>query len=252
MAEEIPALALKIVQEVYNIKDRFMRTAVLGYKLREMEAEIIVELLAEIYSGAEKKSPGYQEVFLSLTDIDHLRKVVGEEKIRKVYEFSEQKGYHHIKNILHSPQAFRDASREGGVNELPEMEYITLGERKWLARGGKAYYLERLLHDQNPQVIENLLNNPRITEREVIKIASKRPTSAEVLRTVYRNQKWIKRYRVKKALIFNPYTPVEISLRLINFLLVQDLKLLVEEGTVDPRVKKEAERLLKQKGEEKI
>ncbi len=79
-------------------------------------------------------------------------------------------------------------------------------------------WLEKLLHDQDPGVIRNLLSNPRVTETEVLKLSSRTPVSPRVLEEVARSPRWISRYRVKKALVLNPYTPLGISLPLLGFL----------------------------------
>ena len=52
--------------------------------------------------------------------------------------------------------------------------------------------------------------------------------------------KWIARYRVKRALVLNPGTPVEISLRLLPFLNAQDLKLVADSGNLPDTLTKAA------------
>src|SRR6185369_13973739 len=84
--------------------------------------------------------------------------------------------------------------------------------------------IERLLRDPDPAVVENLLNNPVMTEREVLRVASRRPVHPEVLLRVFANRKWAMRYRVRKALVYNPYTPTQVALSLVTFLQTTDLR----------------------------
>jgi len=107
--------------------------------------------------------------------------------------------------------------------------------------------INRLLHDQNPAVIHILLQNPILTVKEIIKIASKRPTSPQVLWQVYRNVKWINHYSVKKSLINNPYCPTQISLSLIHFMLEQDLEDIAENQVLHPKIQESAWELLQER-----
>ncbi len=89
---------------------------------------------------------------------------------------------------------------------------ITLGERRSYARLHDRNLLAKLALDQDPGVIERLLQNPHTTEADVVRIASRRPALAPILATVFRNPRWILRTAVAQALCENPYTPVRIAL----------------------------------------
>jgi hypothetical protein len=82
--------------------------------------------------------------------------------------------------------------------------------------------MNRFLREQDPAVIRSLLRNLRLIESDVLRIASLQPTSLRVLEEVFTNLKWIARYRVKKALVYNPYCPPAIALHLLKFLFVGD------------------------------
>ena len=57
-----------------------------------------------------------------------------------------------------------------------------------------------------------------------VKIAAARPTRADVLGLVASHRKWASRYRVRKALACNPYTPASVARRLLPTLMRQDLR----------------------------
>jgi hypothetical protein len=109
---------------------------------------------------------------------------------------------------------------------------VPLGNRRAAARGRDRNTLDRLLHDRDHRVIALLLDNPRLVERDVVKIAATRPTRPEVLQVIARHGRWSSRYPVKKALVGNPYTPMPIARRLLPTLLAQDLRALVELGAL--------------------
>jgi hypothetical protein len=75
--------------------------------------------------------------------------------------------------------------------------------------------LERLLQDPHPMVIELLLQNPKLTESDVVRLVTSRRTRATVLHAVVRADRWLLQTRVRSALIMNPTTPVPLSVPLL-------------------------------------
>jgi hypothetical protein len=132
---------------------------------------------------------------------------------------------------------------------IPGRPEITLGERKSLARAtpGKLprEVFERLLRDDDPSVVEILLANPRLTETDVVRIAARRPTTAELQRAVYRCERFVQRYPVKRALAFNPYTPSDVAARLVPMLTRRDARALAADPQVAETVRKLAQSLLR-------
>ena len=116
--------------------------------------------------------------------------------------------------------------------------------RRSAARSKDRLLLDRLLHDRNPAVIQNLLDNRRLVERDVVRIAAMRPTNPDVLSALARHARWSANYRVRKALACNPYTPRPLAIRLLPSLLVQDLRLALQSVDLDPAVEEEVRRLL--------
>ena len=92
--------------------------------------------------------------------------------------------------------------------------------------------LIRLVRDDDPAVVRILLRNPRITEADVVRVAARRPTSAEIQRAIYRSERFVQRYAVKRALAFNPYTPSNLAARLVPMLTRNDARALA----ADPQV----------------
>lgn len=124
---------------------------------------------------------------------------------------------------------------------LPDRPAITLGERKSLARGPtKRETLDRMLRDPDPRVIEILLGNPRILEADVVRLAARRPTHPEAQRAIFRSERFIERYPVKRALAFNPYTPSDLAGRLVPLLTRMDVKALAEDPAVSRTVREAA------------
>lgn len=92
---------------------------------------------------------------------------------------------------------------------------LSLGERKFLARRPSRLAFDKLLRDPHPHVIQQLLENPRATEDDVVRLAARRPAVVEVLGVITKSR-WLGRPRVRTALIYNPGTPSAISVPLLG------------------------------------
>ena len=76
--------------------------------------------------------------------------------------------------------------------------------------------LERLLVDPHIDVVDLLLKNPRLTEDDVLRIATARRASAAMLELILHNRRWACRARVRRALLHNPNLPEADALRLVG------------------------------------
>jgi hypothetical protein len=106
---------------------------------------------------------------------------------------------------------------------VPTGRPLTLGERKSLARGHRRELLLQLLRDPHPDVIAVLVDNPHLTEADVLKIASRRPVLAGALLAIFHSDRWRARAHVRRALVLNPCTPLPLAARLMATLPDRDL-----------------------------
>ncbi len=100
---------------------------------------------------------------------------------------------------------------------------MSAGVRTSSARQRDRLVLDRLLHDRDPRVIAALLDNPRVTERDVVRVAAMRPSRGDILSLIAAHPRWSQQYRVRKAIAFNPDTPSPLARQLVHTLLRQDL-----------------------------
>jgi hypothetical protein len=101
---------------------------------------------------------------------------------------------------------------------------LTLGERKSLARTRDRNVLVKVLRDPHPDVIRILLDNPTLTENDLIRLCARRPIASDVLRVVSQHPRWIVRDAVRRTLVLNPSCPEEIALSLVPHLRAQDAR----------------------------
>jgi len=248
---KIEELAIKIVEDLLCLKDIEMRTLVLVERLNKYQAEEIAEILHILCQKAIEGDERFNEALLSFVNFKIVIKELGNAKMGQIYMIAREKGYQPVVRLLCRPSFLKGLKKLDSEQASKSLsDYITLGERRFLAKSSDKYLLSRLLSDPNPLVIKNLLKNPRITEQEVIKVASQRPNSPEVLEEISLSKKWIVRYSVKIALARNPYTQPAIAIKLLHFLMYQDLKEISQDFLLHPQVREAAESMLERRAEE--
>lgn len=145
-----------------------------------------------------------------------------------------------VVRLLRRPAPARsfDPRKEHGVDH--QMRSQTVGMRRQMARSPDPVVLMRLQTDPDPGVIRNLLEHPRLTEPEVVRMAARRPGRPEVLSEIFRSRKWASRQMVRKALANNPYTPTEIALKLIPLLPLPSVRELASDRQIHDEVRRSA------------
>jgi len=128
-----------------------------------------------------------------------------------------------VMRVLRSSSPMEQAD-EAALRLPKEIEDISLGRRRSLAKGSDKDLLEHLAHDCDPTVIANLLLNPRVTEKHVVRIAARRPSAASSLFAVHECLRWSRNPRVRVALARNPYTPVDVAIQSLGTIPLADLR----------------------------
>jgi len=117
-------------------------------------------------------------------------------------------------------------------------------------RGGKE---ERsiLIRDGTKLVALAVLESPKVTDGEVEGFALQKNVLEAVLRQIPLKRRFAKNYNIMRNLVYNPRTPLDLSLGLMKGLLVHDLKNLSGNKEVSETIRKLALRMYKQKMEKK-
>jgi hypothetical protein len=123
---------------------------------------------------------------------------------------------------------------------------LTLGERRAIALRPSRRTIELAMRDPHPLVATRLLGNPKLTEADVLRIASRRPAEAAVLREIGLSAKWRVRQRVAAALVQNPCAPPSIALSLLPDLEAQLVAAVAEDGNLAEAIRGAARALLEE------
>lgn len=223
-----------------------MREAVLVELLGTMPPAEAVHALAELQEGATRtRMPAY---LVSVGAIAGALERVPYAVRRDLYEAAKSANLDDVARLFFSAPPTREPPPPGPEQYVPGAgRTLTLGERKALARGGRRDLLAAFLRDPDASVIANLLENPRLTERDVVAVASRRPVRGDVLRALVAS-KWVTRYHVKRALVLNPYTPGDLAVRLVGTLFANDLRLVAADAQLAEPVRAQARGLLRVEG----
>lgn len=109
---------------------------------------------------------------------------------------------------------------------------LTLGERKSLARTRRRDLILLVVRDPHPDVIAILLGNPHVTESDVITVAARRPAVPDTLVKIAEHPRWSARHAIKRALVWNPSTPLDVAIRLATTLRPSELREIAAEETL--------------------
>jgi len=146
---------------------------------------------------------------------------------------------------LLQPLRFPDADAE--EFEVPKYRtdrILTLGERKTLATTPSRRAIEKAMMDPHPQVAKKLLDNPRLTETDVVRICARRMMAPSVLCEVALHVRWRERPSVHQALVNNRSLPASFAVSFLPFLDVRTLREITLDRPLDPDPREAAGALL--------
>ncbi len=130
---------------------------------------------------------------------------------------------------------------------LQRISKLDVKGRIQLAMKGSKEERALLVRDGTKIVALAVLDSPKISDSEVEKFASQKNVLEAVLRAIPLRRRYMKQYAVVRNLVFNPRTPIDVSLTLMKNILVADLKNLSGNKEVSETVRKSALRMFKQK-----
>jgi len=143
-------------------------------------------------------------------------------------------------------KSFLGAGHEKG-SALQKIAKLDIKGRIQLAMKGTKEERSLLIRDGTKIVALAVLESPKLTDGEVEKFASQKNVLESVLRAIPMKRRFVKLYPVVRNLVFNPRTPIDVSLGLIKHLLTQDLRHLAGNKEVSDTVRKLALKMFKQK-----
>lgn len=231
---------MTIARKLAALPAAAMRKATLRETLAALPDAEAARLCAELVRRGPTGAP-FDVALLALTTLLDGNEL-GYEQHGALYAAARELGDQQLARLLLSAQPPPPGTPKAAP--MPGDRELTLGEKKSLARGRRREVLDRLLRDPDVSIIRILLGNPRITEADVVRLAARRPTTADVQRAILASERFIARYSVKRALVFNPFTPSDMAARLVVLLARPDIEAVANDLSLGEAVRGAARELL--------
>ena len=141
-------------------------------------------------------------------------------------------------------QQSRDVKKERLIQKVAKM---SIAQKVKLGLKGNSEVRSILSRDSNKLVILAVLDNPRITDGEILSFAKNRATLEDAIRVILKNREWMKNYNVMYAITTHPKTPAGNVMRYMPLLKKKDVKLLAKNKNVSEAVRSMSKKLMQAK-----
>lgn len=165
------------------------------------------------------------------------------EYIEEFYEETEEQRQLIVNKILGELSAEDDEISGDRVSMINRILRMGMKDRVKLAMKGDREARNILIRDPNRIVAQAVINNARVTEQEVEKIAAMRTVPEEVLRQIGINRNWARNYSIMHNLARNPRTPLGNVITILSHLQLRDLQAISKNRNVSDNVRRQALRL---------
>ena len=149
---------------------------------------------------------------------------------------------------IKKPVPPKDERRDSTLRKISKLD---IKGRIALAMRGNKEERSILIRDGTKLVALAVLDSPKISDGEVERFALQKNVLEAVLRTIPLKRRFAKNYAITRNLVYNPRTPLDLSLGLMKGLLLHDLKNLANNKEVSDTIRKLALRMYKQKADQK-
>ncbi len=162
------------------------------------------------------------------------------EFIEEFYEETEEQRELIVNKILGELSAEDDEISGDRISMINRIMRMGMKDRVKLAMKGDREARNILIRDPNRIVAQAVINNARITEQEVEKIAAMRAVPEDVLRQIAINRNWARNYSIVHNLARNPRTPISNVMSILSRLQLRDLNALSKNRNVSDNVRRQA------------
>lgn len=168
---------------------------------------------------------------------------MGLEYLEELYEETEEQRQHILNKILGEFKFEEGDLSNERVAVINRVMKMGMKDRVKLAMKGDREARNILIRDPNRIVAQAVVQNPRITEQEVEKIAAMRSVPEDVLRQLANARQWQRSYPIIHNLARNPRTPIANVLPILTRLQQRDLVAISKSKNVSDAVRRQAQRL---------
>lgn len=165
------------------------------------------------------------------------------EFIEELYEESPEEREAIVNKILGEIRFEEDSVSSDRISMINRILKMGMKDRMKLAMKGDREARNILIRDPNRIVAQAVIQNPKITENEVEKIATMKTVPEDVLRLIAINRAWARNYMIMHKLAQNPRTPIGSAFTILTRLQLRDLVAISKNRNVSDAIRKQALRL---------
>ena len=133
-----------------------------------------------------------------------------------------------------------DQGEQIGVSPIFRLKTMNPQQKARLAMSGSRSERQILMRDHNAEVLNALLNHPRIEEAEVLEVVKSPHNNAAIMKRVADNKKWMANQDIRIAVVRNPKTPTPLAIKQLATLPITELQTLAKMGNAREVLRKEA------------
>lgn len=206
----------RICRVVLGLPEVGLRVEWLRDYLSRGPSRELAEELERVCEASERSDPAARETVLSLALL--FARSPNDGFVERLRAYAESLHLLSLGRLLRrAPDPVRSVPppEQARVPDYGGGRELTVGERRSLARAPSRRAFDKLLSDPHPLVIRQLLENPRLTEDDVVRIVARRPVRPEAVQAIARSERWLKRPRVRLAILLNPGSPATVAMPLL-------------------------------------
>jgi hypothetical protein len=141
----------------------------------------------------------------------------------------------------------QEADEAGLAAVFRRISLMTVKDKLGLAQRGTKEERRILIGDVNKLVSMAVLRCEALTLAEVESFCGMRHLHTEIFYEVASSREWIKRPRIQRALVNNPAVPISITLPLVKFLGMRDLRILARDRNLPEGIRMAAQKVILEK-----
>lgn len=130
-----------------------------------------------------------------------------------------------------------------GASPIYRIQKMDPGERARLALRADRTERRILCRDTTPQVLLNMLSNPRVEAQNVLAIVKSTYANGGLLQRIAKDRRWASNAEIVTAIVRNPKTPTPIAISLLEHVPTRELREMARIGSLRENLRRAAFRV---------
>ncbi len=164
-----------------------------------------------------------------------------------VFEEAAQAAEEAEDGVAPGPEAAEEITEVGLAAIYRRISVMTIKEKVDMAQKGTREERRILIADANKIVSMAVLSCESITQAEIEAFCAMRHLGPEIFQEIATSRDWIRKPRIQLALVTNPAAPLNVTLPLVKFLGLRDLRKIMRDRNLPEGIRVAARKILFEK-----